>query len=571
MSEFESRARRAGSAAREEAKARLARLETPVTEVGRHRRPRLLVAGGVAAIVLIAVVATALDLTPVPTVDPLTPPAEPVEPVAEQGVLPVPEVGEALPAYLEDGRPVFVSHPEQGDVVVLDAVDPRAPSGWQQLVAYCPSSRWFEELRHGSRFNGWGDYTDGPAPAGMADYPSELLANGEQVRVVGARQERPGRDAHRERQQNPQGPDCMENDEDQPDPAAVMHQPPPDTPAVNGHDVPPDRWKWGELVIGGEAVDPRVCDADGTCPTDAPAIAGVEPGDAGVLVDRTPRRMLARAVDDEVELILPAADVDGPHPAGWHADGQRLLAAPERGEVTATFLVDQTPVFLSHTDGGDLVVLDPTSPSSPTQLVGWCASAARFVDRQGAQFGPDGGPVQGQGTEALRAASHEMVEVGEIRGVHVSAAQASRDVTRDRWAQADVDCDLDELLGHGPGSNTHVYEPGTRLSGSSGWTWVRMPIQGVDGDLYLCAGRDQPCGEEGDPDVGAICEPSATPDDPTDPDQVACRPYRDPLVTTPGATGNQRPELMLVRSDDNGDTVEIRRPLGQDQRHTGSP
>jgi hypothetical protein len=566
MSDFESRAQRAGAAAREEARARLARLEAPVTDSVTHRRrPRLLVAGGVAALLLVGavVVATVFDLTPVPTVDPVTPPVEPVEPVAEQGVLPVPEVGEALPAYLEDGRPVFVSHPDEGEVVVLDAVDPRAPHGWQQLVAYCSTSRWFEELRHASRFNGWGDYTDGPAPDGMADYSAELRDDGEQVQVVGSRQERPGRDAHRDRQQSPQGPACAD-DVDQPTSAAVMHQPPPDTPAVDATEIPNDRWAWVELVLGGEADDPRVCDADGTCPADAPAIAGVEPGDTGVLVNRTPRRLLARTVNGQVELILPATDLDGPHPAGWWAaDGQRLLAMPAPGEVVATHLADETLVFLSHTEDGQLFVLDPTSPSRPTQLVGWCPPAARFVDQEGGQFGPDGGAVQGQGTGALRTLPHEVVEIGETRGVRVSAGEAASRATPDTWERTTIPCDVDELVGHHPAASTHVYEPGLHLSDSEHWRWVRMAIQEVGGDLYLCAGSDQPCGQEGDPNVGAICEPSDTPDDPTDPDQLACRPYLDPIVITPGATATDHPQLMLVRTDDRGRTADIRRPIAQ--------
>lgn len=129
------------------------------------------------------------------------------QPVAEDGVLPVPAVGEALPAYLEDGRPVFVSHPEEGDVVVVDAEDSRTVGGWRQLVTYCPSSGWFTEARHASRFNGWGEWTGGPSPAGLAPYPSELIDDGNAVRVTGPRQAHPGRDVVHD--QRPQGPPCV--------------------------------------------------------------------------------------------------------------------------------------------------------------------------------------------------------------------------------------------------------------------------------------------------------------------------------------------------------------------------
>jgi hypothetical protein len=65
--------------------------------------------------------------------------------------------------HLEDGTPVFVSHPEAGPLLVLDATSPHQGN---KLVAYCGSSALFEDLYHGSRFTGWGDWIAGRAPPG---------------------------------------------------------------------------------------------------------------------------------------------------------------------------------------------------------------------------------------------------------------------------------------------------------------------------------------------------------------------------------------------------------------------
>jgi hypothetical protein len=563
MSEFDMRARRAGEAAREEARLRMQ--DVPMSGDarlrGRASRSRVMVAAGLAT-VLVAVVALAgvVDGVRVPLIEPArpTPPAQTVEPVAEGGVLPVPEVGEALPAYLDDGRPVFVSHPEAGEVVVLDAVDPRAPWGWQQLVAYCSSSGWFEELRHGSRFNGWGEYTGGPSPAGLASYPSELAADGESVRVTGPRGEPPERlDAADTRQKAQRGPNCDGNRDADSNPtsSSTYHQVPTDLPASSGTDLPTDRWTWVTLVIGGVAGTPLVCDADGTCPADAPAVAGISGGQDTVLLDRLPRTVLARRdAQGAIEVILPATDEDGPHPGRISAhDREPMFEVPPRGEVRAAHLPDLTPIFLVHDADGDVRVLEATSPANPTSLVSWCVGNDVFLDARGIRYEADGRPVVAA-REGLRRFPSELADLGEARGIRLTG-----DLVTGEQGDGEVHSvpapNCTQIIGHQPDERTHVFEPGLQINDER-WVWVRMHVERVDGDLYLCAGSDQPCGKLGDPNIGAICEQS----DPDDPDTLECEPYRDPVVITPGAQPFDTPRLMLVRGNDNGRAVEIREP-----------
>jgi hypothetical protein len=561
MSEFEMRAQRAGEAAREEARLRAKEIRIPQSTRGgvRRSRSRLMIAAGAATVLVGAVVlAGVADRVPVPFIEE-APLSVPAEPVAVNGMLPVPEVGEAMPAYLEDGRPVFVSHPEAGEVVVLDAVDPRAPWGWQHLVAYCSSSGWFEELRHGSRFDGWGEWTGGPSPGGLATYPSEVTADGDRVRVTGPRSQPPERrDPTDARQQEPRGPSCAEGTYPASDPAsaAIYHRAPTDPPAVKGMDVPTGRWAWGTLVIGGVSGEPRVCDPDGTCDADALSVAGISGGQEGVLIDRVPRALLARrTADGLVEVILPATEQHGTHP-GWISADERepLFAVPPPGEVRALLLPDLTPVFLVHAEDAEVLVLEATSTANPTRLVGWCVGERVFLDARGIGYTPDGRP-QVAIREGLRHLVIEVVEFGETRGVRITGGAVSGG-----WADAKVDSapapDCAEVVRHEPDDTTAVYEPGVQIH-EERWVWARMHLERVDGELYLCAGSDQPCGEPGDPDAESICGHN----DREDADTLECEPYRDPIVTTPGAEPFDTPRLMLVRVGDSGRTVEIRAPF----------
>ncbi|MFA9429473.1 hypothetical protein [Egicoccus sp. AB-alg2] len=552
MSDVETLARRAGAAAREEARMRLAGTAVPAMpdrrRGGRVRAVGLVVTGLVTGIV-VAALAVSANGPPTPVVEPASPPVLPAvtpdQPTARGGELPVPAVGEALAAYLDDGRPVFVSHPVESEVVVLDAEDPRAPWGSRQLVAYCSSSGWFEELRHGSRFNGWGQWTGGPSPAGLAVHPSELAPDGQTVRVTGPAGEHPERDPADQRDQSSRGPSCSDETDGRATggPGVVQHLP-PDSPSVtDGNDLPTDRWTWVRLLVGGSAAEAVVCDRDGTCPQDGPAIAGLEPSDPFVLLPDVRRTMLARATEHgAVEVVLPASDAEGPHPFFVPVE-DRLLARPPAGEASASFLADGTPVWVVHEAGGEVRVVDGTSPDMPTSLLTWCPEESVLVDAGGRAYGPSN----------LAHYPSGLVDHADTVGVRVTGGGPVPGSGAASETAAGTTCRRG--VGHAPPQLAMVAEGGRFVAGPHRWTWVDMEIRSQAGDLYLCASSRHGCVSGTDPEAAARCETLGTHADPED-----CEPYRDPIVTTPGARPSDGRQLMLVRLASDG-TVDVRIPL----------
>ena len=85
-------------------------------------------------------------------------------------VVRVPPRGAASAIFLEDGRPAFIVHHEDGSVSVVDAFSSDRPWGILQLNGWCASSREFVDLAHGARFDEYGAYELGPAPSGLATF-----------------------------------------------------------------------------------------------------------------------------------------------------------------------------------------------------------------------------------------------------------------------------------------------------------------------------------------------------------------------------------------------------------------
>lgn len=481
-----------------------------------------------------------------PVIDGVAP--DPAARVAVDGVLPVPEEGGVLAAYLDDGTPVFVTRPDGAEVTVLDGVSPHVPYGNDKLVAYCASSGWFEDLYHGSKFTVHGDWVGGPAPTGLAVYPTELAPDGSTVQVAGTPRTGAPREEPRGDRYEPRGWHCSPDHPNSSD-DIVAHHPPQPAPAVAGRDLPSDRWIWATVVVGGEPGRIVACDPDGTCPPGSPPLAADSHQPDGTLVDRTPAVYLARTqTDGTVELLRPARPED--NRSQPTTAGQPLLAIPDPAEVSATYLVDGTPVFVSHADDGAVHVLDPTSPSVAADLVAWCTSTGRFSDPR-ATFGPDGVPLAGPAPATLRSYPHELVTVGETEAIHITGEpSAERRPEQGGGSPAARTCD-GTWVAHTPDAVTHVYEPGTDVSDH--WVWVRMPIAAVGDDLYLCSlGSHVPaCGEPSTDE--SVCSGPA--DDPE-----GCRPMRDPTIATPGVGPTDEPVLLLVRADPRQGTVQVRRP-----------
>lgn len=113
--------------------------------------------------------------------------------------LAVPGPGEAHPAALADGEPVFVVAHEQGDVSVVSAVG----SHLDVLVVWCGDAQQFVEPGGASYFDAYGRYLAGPAPVGLA--PFDTTVDGEMVRV-GSRRPAPPRQTSTS---HGSGSDCM--------------------------------------------------------------------------------------------------------------------------------------------------------------------------------------------------------------------------------------------------------------------------------------------------------------------------------------------------------------------------
>ncbi len=76
-------------------------------------------------------------------------------------------------------------------------------------VPWCQSSQWFECPCHGSRYNRWAEYTDGPASRGLDRFPSRIDDNGDLVVDTAVVLTGPSRTGN-VLQQSPEGPACID-------------------------------------------------------------------------------------------------------------------------------------------------------------------------------------------------------------------------------------------------------------------------------------------------------------------------------------------------------------------------
>ncbi len=76
-------------------------------------------------------------------------------------------------------------------------------------VPWCQTSQWFECPCHGSKYNRYGEWMDGPAPRGLDRFPSELDGDGNISINTGVILTGPARTA-RVLQQSPEGPNCVD-------------------------------------------------------------------------------------------------------------------------------------------------------------------------------------------------------------------------------------------------------------------------------------------------------------------------------------------------------------------------
>jgi hypothetical protein len=145
----------------------------------------------------------------------------------ETGGLAVPDPGDVAAAELEDGTPVFVSRPQPSTVLVLDAASPWEEAAGDEaggLLIYCRRTGQFEDLRVGTTFTPWGDWSSGPGP-GMAAYPVVVDVEGTggpTVRVTGPRGDHPAPRERRGPAPEPSGDRCIPGET--PDDEVVAHR-----------------------------------------------------------------------------------------------------------------------------------------------------------------------------------------------------------------------------------------------------------------------------------------------------------------------------------------------------------
>lgn len=116
-------------------------------------------------------------------------------------VVTVPPRGEAKPAFLSDGHPIFVVHHEDGTVTVVDAFSTHRAFGFEEIVVWCPTTRHLVEWAHEAHWDEYGRWhSAGPAPSGLPTYAFDVIArdpNGDPatIRIGEAQEPDPGRSA----------------------------------------------------------------------------------------------------------------------------------------------------------------------------------------------------------------------------------------------------------------------------------------------------------------------------------------------------------------------------------------
>jgi hypothetical protein len=541
VADLDTLARRAGAAARTEARARGQRMSPPGQRVAAPspspwRGPAL-----AAFVVLVAVVLAVVGGRLVGDTGLVI---DPVGPVPEPGTLLLPEVGMASAGYLEDGTPVFVSRPDDGTVLVLDATSPH--HDLEKLIAFCASSGWFEDLYHGSRFTAWGDWVAGPSPTGLPAYPSELTSDGRHVRVTGAAGPAPERGTSRGPDEGPRGPACEPGYDDLT--SAVVHRPPAVPAALGGDGIPADRWVWATLVIGGAEDRAIVCEVDTWCPDGAPETVPAARPFHVTAADDGPWRgvWLARAGPDRtVFLRRPGMPFDNPLEEWEHG----IYPVPAPGEAVAHLGPGDRPIFVAVDEAGEVRILDATSPQRPTALLGWCADVGRFADGWGAAYDVTGAAIDG-GT-GLHGYPTEVDDLGRgIRAARVTmgpngwwgrpAFTAELASPSARQASPCVD-----PVAHVPGHEREVEGDDPPLDERGSWFWVEARVRILDGVARVCLESESCVGRD------------------------------DPIVVTPGADGipwPDGPRWLFVEVDeesipgpDEPQRVHVRRPILQER------
>ena len=146
-------------------------------------------------------------------------------PLAGSNVVELPPPGEAKAVFLADGTPVFVVAHQDGTASVIEAFSGHVPYGMKKLVWWCPSARWFEDPFHGSKYDEYGGWREGPAGNGLSIYRVEMVDHARlrvdaEAKITSPVELGPGRVAIHAKGPPPAGPFCDPGSESQ----AVFHR-----------------------------------------------------------------------------------------------------------------------------------------------------------------------------------------------------------------------------------------------------------------------------------------------------------------------------------------------------------
>lgn len=332
------------------------------------------------------------------------------EPQVAGAVLDLPPVGQANAEWLDDGTPVFVARHDDRHVSVVLALSTHTPAwGFDKMIGWCPSSRTFEDVQHGSQWNAHGTYLGGPAPTGLVTFTATVRDDGVHV---GPRQP-PNPRSTGPGEHQPAGPSCVWAGEaavaagDTDDPPGVAHEP-DDAPlpvlapeSVGDHTV---------VLVEGTAVFPanepiRICSRPSLLPTiscspDSPTVvdaAGPEQPPAwsvtGTFLARAGQGQLRRvATFVEQESNVAALPLDELHGGVTHLviQGQPVFVAM-RGDAVTVFRA-----HAQHLDGEELW---------------WCPQEEVFVSpAHGDLFDADGRLWDGPAARGLDRFDVEVID-----------------------------------------------------------------------------------------------------------------------------------------------------------------
>ncbi len=114
-----------------------------------------------------------------------------------------PQTSGAMALYGDDHQAVL------NDDSALMAINTQSCPHLGCGVPWCQTSQWFECPCHGSRYNRYGEWTDGPAPRGLDRYRSHIDGDGQFVVDLSELLTGPARTAN-VLEQSPEGPSCVD-------------------------------------------------------------------------------------------------------------------------------------------------------------------------------------------------------------------------------------------------------------------------------------------------------------------------------------------------------------------------